>query len=236
MSLWAVASFVVGMIPVPPLCLIAPLLGLTGLSQVRHKGYAGTKFAVAGIVLGLGATLGWGLGAWWWNANVRSPLLDGPVSALRTGLRGDTAGFVDRFREVPDATEEALYAQAEAFLAEVRSRYGRLEGSTRSPEQEFREQPARLTEEPRLAWLFTFEAGPVGVEGVYTAIDPGTGAFTNRWRWIVLRDSSLGDLVFPSAYDAEAAVPMKVTGPEGHGGAAPPPVRPLEDEASDPQD
>lgn len=239
MSLWAVASFVVGMIPVPPLCLLAPLLGLTGLSQVRHKGYSGTKFAVAGIVLGVGASLGWGAGAWWWNANVRGPLLDGPVAALRTGLRGDTQGFLGRFRNATEVGDGATIgaaptvAEAERFLAEVRSRHGRLAGGKRSPEQAFREEPATLREEPRLAWLLEFETGPVPVEGVYTVIDPATGAFTNRWRWIVLRDEQAGDLVFPPAYRAEAALPMKVGEPSadptssGDGAAGPPPVRPL---------
>ena len=226
MSLWAVAAFVVGMIPVPPLCLIAPLLGLTGLSQVRHKGYQGTKFAVAGIVLGAGATLGWLGGAWWWNQAVRSPLLDGPVAPLRAGLRGDTAAFVARFHDGRgEGLSASASAEAEAFLSEVRGRYGRLEGSKRSPEQEFREQPARLVEEPRLAWLFTFETGPVGVEGVYTALEPTSGAFVNRWRWIVLRDEALGDLVFPRALAGEASLPMKVgePAPPPEAGAAPPP-------------
>lgn len=109
----AVASVPAGVVLGP----VGVGLGAAALSRVRSRGTRGRGLAVAGMVLGAVATLGWVVGgiAWWQGEQARTPLagdVDAPrtVSAVQLVLGTcldelPPDGEVSRVRAVPCADE-----------------------------------------------------------------------------------------------------------------------------------
>lgn len=164
LSLWAVASFGTSIAICPPLCLIGPLLGFAALIQLRSGAYRGRALAILGIVIGLGASGGWSTFAFWWNANARGPMLNGPVAALQAGLGGDVASFEDAFLPgSPDAT---------AFIDEVRARYGDVQSSG-IVDAELLGPTPETGRVRRIPYDFTFTTGIVRAEAELVVFGEG---------------------------------------------------------------
>ena len=131
-SLWAIASLACGLLPCPPLCLIAPVLGIVGLLQIRARpAITGRRLAVAGIILGLFASGVWSGASLWWHLHVRRPLIEGPREALVAGFAGDVEAFRGAFHE------SATTKEASAFLVELSQRYGAFLGMGSISEREY---------------------------------------------------------------------------------------------------
>jgi len=201
-SLWAVASFFTSLFVCPPMCLIGPVLGVVGLLQIRLRPqYTGRALAVVGIVLGLMATAGWGAGAVWWNANVRVPMLAGPVDALRQGYAGDPIGFRLAF----DGGERRDDAEANRFIETLRTRYGGFRSiQVDRSDDAFASRPGggRV----RIPYLATFDRATLPLEAEFVINDDGSLPMIVKWGWLAVRDPEQGDLTYPSAV-APAASP-----------------------------
>lgn len=204
-SLWALASLFCGVgFGCPPLALLAPLLGIAGVSQVHHRPdqYKGRNLAIAGIILGLVGIAVWAVGLRWADRNVRTPILDGPEPALQQAFAGDYAGFRSFFT---GPAANASDAEIAAFVQELARRYGGFQGMTLGTVQtrDVREddiQPADIVR----PYLIRCSEGAVEADARFVAFQPGGFLdFVGKWRWIIIRDPSLGDFSFPADAVAE---------------------------------
>ena len=102
LSGWAIAAFLCSLaVFCPPLTILSPLLAVRALYHIKTApGRKGRGQAILALVLGGLTTLGWSWGAWWWNGNIRWPMIQGPVESMRAGLSGDLEGFKSGFFEI----------------------------------------------------------------------------------------------------------------------------------------
>lgn len=167
-----VASFV----PCPPMCLFGVLFGGLALRDIRRTGRRGRGASIVAIAVGLAVTVLWIVLAVWWNANIRRPLIDGPVAAFRLGLAGDVEGFRDAF------LDPGTPAETRAFLAEMTERYGPLRTitpETRGPAHAAKDiDPALLV----VPYLFGFDGRSVPGEARFVPFDDGRLAL--EWGWV----------------------------------------------------
>src|SRR5687768_10856974 len=79
-SSWAVASFLCSIaVCCPPMTLVGPLLGARALVEMKaHPHVRGRGTALAGIVIGVVALLGWCVLAILWHIQARRPMVNGP--------------------------------------------------------------------------------------------------------------------------------------------------------------
>ncbi len=196
-SLWSIASMVCATLLVPPMCLLAPLLGLAGLSEVRFKRYRGGRLAVGGIVLGFVATVGWAFVLVTVATGTRPLLLHGPVETLNAGLSGDVAGFRDGLW---GPAAEAGDAEVADFLEQLRVRHGRVLSSRQAEDQ------GPSSEEPvedgiaRIRYEVQFERGAAHVEAEFVQHAPGRPLpWVLRWRSIRVIGTGGEDLRLPLA-------------------------------------
>lgn len=189
-SPWAIAALMCSLVVVCPLAtLLGPLLGVKAISEIRARpGLKGMPLAVLSIVLGLGITVFWFFAAAWLNANVRQPVLSGPVDELRAGFAGDVARFREGFiDQVPEDV-------ARAFIDELRARYGSLHGI----EQDAAAPPpdADANAEPFVVhYVLSFQRDVVEAEAAYVPFEDFRPV--GKWRWILIKDEALGDLRYP---------------------------------------
>jgi hypothetical protein len=194
-SLWAIASLVCGVLPCPPLCAIAIVLGVVGLVQIRVRpAITGTRLALAGIALGLLASAAWSAGFVWWHVEIRRPLIEGPRDALAAGFAGDVDGFRAAFRD------PASPGEAAAFLAELGRRYGSFldmaQDGTPSPDG------ARAVidrDRPVVRYRLRFARGNVPGEAQFVRADGAAWPMVLRWGWLHIHDAVRGDLAYPLA-------------------------------------
>lgn len=210
---WAYASLVCSLgIFCPLLTLLGPLLGIKALAEIRARpGTAGTGIAVTGIVIGLVVTVAWGGAAFWWDRNVRQPILHGPMDVLRVGLQGDVAAFRRGFFGPAAEADDQVAA---AFLSELASRYGMVlnivQDDTRDPPE---------TEwgavSPIVPYLMQFEGAFVSGEAEFVILDDRRSGIIAKWRWIIIRDPELGDLAYPpDAHRMRDRTLEAITGPD----------------------
>ena len=118
------------------LCPLVTVLGiplsLFALADIKRNDRRGRRVAIAALWISLISTPITGTFAWWWNANVRTALLDGPVAALRAGQQGDVAAFLEG---LGGAGGHASETQAVAFLSSVSHRWGTVQSMRQTPEQ-----------------------------------------------------------------------------------------------------
>ncbi len=203
-SLWSIASMVCATLLVPPFCLLAPLLGLAGLSEAKYKRYRGGRLAVGGIALGFIATIGWATVAIRVAASTRPLILEGPVATLNAGLAGDVAAFRDGFWG--EAAESASDAEAEAFLAALQSRHGRVMASQQAAEQDASDRDPVEDGLARIRYEMQFDRGAAAVDTVFVQHAPGRPLpWVLRWKSIEVIDPSGPNLRFPPAPAADAA-------------------------------
>ncbi len=200
-SLWAAASLISSLLLVPPLCIIAPLLGLAGLAQTRRGGYRGRRLALAGIAIGLVTTAAWGGAAAWWHVNVRRPLLDGPREALVAGFGGDTRAFAAAF--VAGASGPPA-AEAGTFIEEARQRYGAFV----SIEQDHAARPTPAgpldRRRPVIRYRVRFERATLPAEAQFVRARGAGLAMVLKWGYLIVYDAERGDLAYPLSAGAEA--------------------------------
>ena len=198
LSLWALASLPVALFVCMPFALTSLVLAIVGIMQIRRSEgrIRGTHFAVIALFVSGLAIIAQTAGLVWWNANIRAPMQAGPRDALVLGLSGNIEGFRAAFAEPGRATPR----EAEAFLAEVSARYGRLRGMEPDP---FAAAPtdAPAPALPIVPYLLSFESGPVPSKAMFVTFGPARGLPNPvlRWAWIRIIDSERGDLIYPQA-------------------------------------
>lgn len=205
LSLWALASLLCSLIVLCPIAtLLGPLLGVRALVEIRRNPLrTGRGMAIIGIVVGLAATVGWGVAARWWHVHARTPMLEGPTAPLRAGLAGRVAEFQAAFHG-----DGAVAADAPAFLEEVRGRYGVLRGSAQR-----RVAPGQAAADAgwaggrvRIPYTLQFEGAAVEADAEFVLFDDA-GGLVLGFGWVALRDDELGDLVYPASAAAVAGRP-----------------------------
>ncbi|MBT8486135.1 MAG: DUF4190 domain-containing protein [Phycisphaerae bacterium] len=190
-SLWAVASLVCSLAVCPPLCLIGPLLGVVALFETRRRGTTGRGLAKAGIAVGLAATLGWSVFAWWWNDQAREPMLHGPQSALRAGFAGDVATFEAAFLAPPGEADEAA-----RFIATLRDRYGQFQSATIDEARLDADTPLDRAR-PLIPYRLQFAEAEISGEAVFVLFQPSSVRPVLRFERLTIVDPAGGDLVYP---------------------------------------
>lgn len=193
-SLWSIAALITSAFLVPPLCLLGPVLGFIGIADTARRGRRGLPVAVAGIVIGLTATGGWLALGRFWHVHVRTPMIDGPIEPLRAGLGGDVAAFRAAFARDPGE------AEAGAFLARVRDRYGAVRSMEPwTPEDAPRVSPGDIdVSAPVITYRVRFDRAEVTAEARFLTWSDGGLPMILRWGRLWLRDAALGDLSYPA--------------------------------------
>ncbi|MHC5028343.1 MAG: DUF4190 domain-containing protein [Planctomycetota bacterium] len=192
-SPWAVGALVCCPLSWCPLgSLGALVLGLLGLRDIRRTGRRGRSAALAAVVFGAVTALAWLVGAVWWNANVRQPILEGPVPALQRGLAGDVEAFRAAFVSDPGSDPAA----AASFLEAVRQRYGATVTASGQGEAGPLEGAVMQDGAIVVPYQIVFTGGAVNAEATF--LMHRDGALVLRFSSMRLIDPDRGELVFPS--------------------------------------
>jgi hypothetical protein len=193
----AIASLVCSLICCIPLTTIPGiLLGIGAMISIgRDPAKKGKGLAITGIVLGIGfttvqAVVGYGV---YQSFGVFS---NAPYVALQPGFDGDLAGLKANFGS---AGAVATDQEAQAFVDELRSRYGALQGSAMDfAAYQGMAMPAPDQTTFTMPWILVFENARVGVEMTFTE-DDQSGKDQIIFSSIRVIDPDLGDLTFPAA-------------------------------------
>ena len=178
-------------------CPVTTVLGIIlGLIAVATIGGGtmrkGRGLAAVAIIIGLLATgLQIGAGYWAYDA-IWKPLLAGPRDALTAGFAGDAAGFKAGFH---GAGATASDAEATAFIAELRRRYGEFTSCEFSPVQD--SQPAYGQPAAPFGYALRFDGATVDAEAEMIFSDPTRGGLIMKLGYITVFDAELGDLTYP---------------------------------------
>ena len=204
---WAFGALLCSVIVFCPLAtLLGPLLGLRAIAEVRTRpGTGGTGMAVTAILIGVIATFGWIVAVFWWNDNIRRPMLSGPAREFAAAQQGDyrtfRAGFVG-----PAA--EAGNDEIAAFIREMIQRYGLLLSIQQNETVQADEpEPGRL--EPFIPYIFEFETGPREAEVEFALFEEGWFP-RPYWKSVIIMDPIAGNLAFPP----DATPPVRIREPE----------------------
>lgn len=114
LSVWSVLSAVLAIGLCPVVTILAIPAGIMALRETGPHRKAGRRLAIIAITLACVVTP---LTTWasvWWNANVREPLLEGPVLAIQAGQAGDVSAFLagmsDDAVDPPESARVFLHA------------------------------------------------------------------------------------------------------------------------------
>ncbi|MHC4142017.1 MAG: hypothetical protein ACYSUF_09120 [Planctomycetota bacterium] len=165
------------------------MISIGGDPAKKGKGMAitgivlGIVFTTVQAVVGYRAYQGFGI------------FSNAPYVALQPGFDGDLAGLKANFGSAGGATTDQ---EARAFVDELRSRYGALQGSAMDfAAYQGMAMPAPDQTSFTMPWVLVFENGRVGVEMTFTEADQTAGdqiIFSS----IRVIDSDLGDLTYPA--------------------------------------
>ncbi|UCD75091.1 MAG: DUF4190 domain-containing protein [Phycisphaerales bacterium] len=207
----AITSLVFSVIFFCPLTtLLGPILGLVALATMGgERPRKGKGLAVAAIVLGLvftgaqyGAYVLWVKPAIAFLAEYVKFAMTGPDEALATGMAGDIAGFKLHFQG-PGAT--ASDDEAQAFLDELRARYG--EFTSASMNEQSGQQPTPGQTVLPMPYVLVFELATLDAEAELIFLDEAGQKPVKKLGYIIVFDSSLGDLTYPSKTQEVEKVP-----------------------------
>ncbi len=181
----------------PPVVALGPILSLWALFDIRrHPGKRGTSLAIGALVGGTALTVGYVLGAVWWNSNVREPMLRGPQAALRAAAVGELDGFRSEF--LGDGAS-ASDQEVQRFVDELRGRYGNFIAS-----EQARVQPAAAalssdSMKPQIPYELRFERRTVPAIAEFILMEQGHRGLIGKFGWLRVQDSELGDIFFPES-------------------------------------
>lgn len=199
----------------PPAPLLAVAAGAWALRDIRRRPWRrGRTLARIAVGVGLVASLLWAGGAIWWNARVRTPLIQGPQRALDAGLGGDIEGFLAGFLVEP---APGARAEAAAFLDRVRERFGAPILLERRDEEPISAGPGLQAGRGLVPyWLILRDGRRVRAQAEFAVFDQGR--FAGRFTWIAAWEEDGPPVAFPAA--AAVRVAPEGRGGSGAGGAA----------------
>jgi len=180
-SAWCVVSLVTSLGLCPIVTVLSIPLGLLGLRDARVNGRRGRTVAWIGIILGLLVTP---LTTWfmfWWNAEIRIPLIEGPRVAIQAGMDGDIPGFQDGFIK---GDEAETGEDAARFLSTLRTRWGDLVGSHQDDSRQAVYSDNGWS--VRVPYIFEFPGQSVPGEAEFVVVaETGTGSeLVARFAWV----------------------------------------------------
>jgi hypothetical protein len=196
----------------PVTTVLGPILGLIALATIgTNPARKGKGLAVVAILLGVLLTVGWiyggykiyGVGKLFYET-----VETGPRDALTAGFAGDFDGFKNAFYG-PGA--QASDAEAQAFIDELRGRYGEFVGSRmdESRMQGRSTQPQPGEAQMPFPYLLEFTNETVEAEVEIVFADPQAQpqtigeAFINKLGYIEVLDEERGTLRYPPSLPAE---------------------------------
>lgn len=209
----AITSLVCSLIFCIPLLtpILGILFGIAGvLSIQRNPMRKGMGLAVAGLIIGLIVGLGQvgiGYGAY----HVFAKFRDAPIPAMQAGFSGDLAGFRSYFGSAGVAASDA---EAQAFVDELRNRYGEFQRT----ELDFMAYQGMQPTQPgqtvfTMPWVLVFDGGRTTVELTFDAQQQQGDEMT--FRSIRVIDAARGDLVFPPENAEAPEIGGDAAGDEG---------------------
>lgn len=196
----AIASLICSCIFCCPITtLLGPLLGLIAVLRIKsNPQLKGTGLAVVAILLGLIFTILQGFGAKFMWDNFYRVMLRGPNDALVAGFGGDPAGFRTDF--TGDA-ENATDPEIQAFVDDLRDRYGEFTKAWIHPESDF---PGTGDESTEMTYELVFADATVTCDAMVVLFQPPDGPPSFLLESLTVRDPNLGDLHFPAGSEADA--------------------------------
>jgi hypothetical protein len=192
-STWAILALVLSAsVFCPVFTMLGPLFALRGLAEIKAQPrLRGRRLALAAMVIGVLATVGWTAGAILWNKHARRPMLAGPEPALRAGLAGEVESFQSAFA---GQQSTASSKEAGAFLDELTRRYGALDGCEIDTAGKG-SMPAGG--QGRIPYVLHFRSGDVKAEALFITFGGRMLKPVFKWNWIRVIDPQRGDLVYP---------------------------------------
>jgi hypothetical protein len=163
--------------------VLAIPVALLGLNDVRKNNKRGRRVAIVALTIACIVTPATTVFVFWWNANVRAKLIDGPIEALRAGLDGDIHAFVAGFGGDPSSDHTAT---AKVFLAAVEERWGMVV-SMRQTEK------ASEAVAPSGAWWVGYDVmfeHDATLGRAFYVLQSSNGTFVLGFKAIVLGDAS----------------------------------------------
>ncbi len=196
----AIGSLVCSLIVCCPITtVIGPLLGIAALVKIGgNPALKGRGIALAAIVMGIAFTLAQVIGGYRFWETFGVPVMKGPRDALTAGFVGDLAGFKDAFY---GAGANATDAEAQAFIDELRDRYGEFTGS-RLDQRGGAAQPAYGQPSAPFPYLLSFDRDTVAAEAEIIFFDEGTGKMVMKPASLTVFDPDLGDLTYPTGAES----------------------------------
>jgi len=183
-SPWTLLSLALSVGLCPLVTVVAIPVAIIGLRDVRQTGRRGRKVAITALWIACILTPLTTVFAFWWDANVRVKLINGPIDALRAGQQGDVAAFMDGLGGPRLGGDTA---SATAFLDAVTGRWGRVVSMRQS-------EATSDVEAPDGAWWVgydvMFENGATPGRAFYV-LRSGSGRFVLRFEALVLGDASI---------------------------------------------
>jgi hypothetical protein len=207
----AITSLVCSLIFCVP--LVTPILGIifgiAGILSVQgNPRRKGMGLAVAGLLIGL--IVGFGqLAIGYAGYKGFVAFRDAPVEAMQAGFSGDLAGFKTHFGSAGQAVTDA---EAQAFIDELRNRYGEFQRSDLDFMAFQGMQPIQPGQTVfTLPWVLVFDNGRVVVKMTFDERDQRDDQII--FSAIQVVDEARGDLFFP-AKETDAPEPADAEGVE----------------------
>ncbi len=187
----------------PPVVALGPILSLWALFDIRrHPGRRGTSLAIGALVGGTVLTVGYALGAVWWNSNLREPMLRGPQAALRAAAVGELDGFRGEFfGDGASASDQ----EVQRFVDELRGRYGNFIASEQAQVLPAAATLSSDSMKPQIPYELRFERSTVPAIAEFILMEQGHRGLVGKFGWLRVQDSELGDLFFPASARATIA-------------------------------
>ena len=177
----------------PLTTLIGVILGLVGFFTIGpEKGTKGKGMALIAVVIGVIATSGTGYLSYKGFRFFREAMvfmMQAPQEALTKGYAGDYKGFRESFYG-PGATDPS----AEAFINELRSRYGEFQSCRMNGKQNNTPTGQPTVVMPQ---SMVFDAGTINGEAEYIIADQVSGKIIMKLGYIKIIDPDKGDLKYP---------------------------------------
>ncbi len=192
LAIWALVCSLMVICPLAPLAAV--ILGLCALRVIAdNTALKGKTMAASAVAIGLLFSVCQGI-AGYVGYHYAEQARHGPSIALRAGFDGD----IDRFLDAFHPTDVPLNRRdAEAFLSEVRSRYGNfVDGQIATPSGrlDFLSDPGR----PRV-YRLDFKNGSAMAEASIVLFDTPEHAFiSNRLGYLSIDDPVRGKVTFPA--------------------------------------